>query len=230
MSYLADNAGMVLGLLWEHAQIAGGALLVACVIALPLGVLIAGRPRAAAWVMGALGILYTVPSLALIILLVPLFGLSAVPVMVALILYAQVILVRNVVAGLRAVDPAMDEAARGMGMSAAQRWRRVTLPLALPVILAGVRIAAVTAIGIAAIGAKFSAGGLGRLLFDGIAQGRMDKVWAGAVTLAALAFGVSGLLLFCEKLLDARWRAEHLAGIRDRAQRKPERAAGNPIW
>jgi osmoprotectant transport system permease protein len=199
MSFILANPDLLITLLAEHLRMVGMALVVATAIALPVGTWMAGQPRWSAWVMGALGIVYTVPSLALIILLVPVFGLNENAVIVALTLYAQVILVRNVVAGLQAVPPAIEEAARGLGMNAWQRWRQVRLPLALPVLLAGERIAAVTSIGIAAIGAKFSAGGLGRLLFDGIAQNRMDKIWAGALALSLLAFAISGVLWVLER-------------------------------
>jgi osmoprotectant transport system permease protein len=208
VSYLTQNPDIVLALFVEHVQMTGVALLVALAIALPVGTLIANRPHLAAPVLTTFGILYTVPSLALMILLVPLFGLNATSVVVALILYAQVVLLRNVLAGLQSVDPAVNEAARGVGMSDGRRWWAVQLPLALPIILAGVRVAAVTVIGIAAIGAKFGAGGLGRLLFDGIAQNRMDKIWAGAIALGVLAFAVSGLVGVFERV--AR-RGTHVA-------------------
>jgi osmoprotectant transport system permease protein len=199
VNYLLSNPNVVLARVAEHVQMTVAALLVALLIALPLGTLITDRPRLATPVLGTLGILYTVPSLALIILLLPLFGLNARSVIIALIIYAQVILVRNVVIGMQSVDPAVNEAARGMGMSDWQRWWRVRLPLAVPLIVAGIRLAAVTTIGIAAVGAKFSAGGLGQLLFDGIAQNRMDKVWAGAIALGVLAFATNGALLLVER-------------------------------
>ncbi len=208
MSYILSNPGIVLGLLWEHILVSGTALLVSALIALPLGVLIAPRQRLAAWVLGIFGIVYTIPSIALIILLIPLLGLNPRAVITALILYAQVILVRNLVTGLRGVDPVLLEAARGMGMSAWQRLLRVQIPLALPVMLAGLRIAAVVTIAIATIGAKFGAGGLGRLLFDGIAQaGRYDKIWAGALTVAALALVVNQGLLWLERAYARRGKA-----------------------
>jgi osmoprotectant transport system permease protein len=149
--------------------------------------------------MGGLGMLYTIPSLALIIFLVPLFGLNATSVMVAMVLYTQVILVRNLTVGLDGINPAVLEAARGMGMSVRQRWWRVQVPLVLPVFVAGVRIAAIVAIAIATIGAKFNAGGLGKLLFDGIQTNRYDKIVAGSIAVAVLAFAVNALLLWLEK-------------------------------
>ncbi|MEP7200407.1 MAG: ABC transporter permease [Chloroflexota bacterium] len=204
MSYILDNPAIVFGLLLEHLWITSAALVVAFVIALPLGVVAARFRRFGALLVGALGVLYTIPSLALIIFLVPIFGLNARSVIVALIVYAQIILVRNITAGLQAVDAAVLDVARGMGMSAWQRWRRVQWPLALPVVLAGVRLAAIVCIGIATIGAKFSAGGLGRLLFDGIAQTeRYDKIWAGAIAIAALAFTANWALGRAERVSGA---------------------------
>lgn len=203
MSYILNNPGIVWGMLWEHLAMTGLALLLATAIALPLGVVAAQSARVAAVVLGVLGIAYTIPSLALIIFLVPIFGLNATSVVVALVLYVQVILVRNVVAGLHSIDPAVLEAARGMGMSGWQRWWRIQLPLALPIMLAGLRVATVVAIAIATIGAKFSAGGLGQLLFEGIAQaGRADKIWAGAISVGTLALALNSLLLLLARRFD----------------------------
>jgi osmoprotectant transport system permease protein len=199
---------VVLGLLIDHLAMTIAALAIALAIALPISLLVVRFRRVAPLALGALGVLYTIPSLALMILLLPIFGLNAKSVIAALVVYAQVILVRNILAGLRAIDPAILEAARGMGMNAWQRWRQVQLPLALPVLVAGVRLAAVVSIAIATVGAKFGAGGLGRLLFDGIQQaGRYDKIWAGAIALAALAFAVNGALLAVERAVDPMRRS-----------------------
>ena len=177
----------------------GFALLIAVLVALPLSLLISRYRWLSVPVLGTLGTLYTVPSLALIILLVPVFGLNSNSVVVAIAIYAQVILVRNITVGLQLIEPALLEAARGMGMNAWQRWVRVQVPLILPIFLAGLRLAAIVGIAIATIGAKFGAGGLGVLLFDGIAQaGRYDKIWAGAIAVAVLAFVINGALLALE--------------------------------
>ncbi len=216
MDYLLNNPGIVWELLLEHLRITVSALALALAVALPLGIAISRYPRLATPIIGTLGILYTIPSLALIILLIPFFGLNANSVIVALVLYAQVILVRNIVAGLAAIDPAIVEAARGMGMNGWQTWWRVQFPLALPVILAGLRIAAVVAIGIATIGALFAAGGLGRLLFDGIAQDRYDKIQAGAFAVSLLALLVNGALLALERAFDPATRIQR-AGRREAA-------------
>jgi osmoprotectant transport system permease protein len=213
MSYIINNPDIIRDLLVQHIKLAGIALLIAMAIALPLGLLISRYRWLAVPVLGVLGIFYTIPSLALIILLIPFpfGGLGGRTVIIALVIYAQVILVRNVLAGLQSINPAMIEAARGMGMNAWQTWWRVEFPLALPIIIAGMRIAAVVVIGIAAIGAKFGAGGLGRLLFEGISGNRSDKIWAGAITVSALAFAVNGGLLALERALDPTHRSARAA-------------------
>lgn len=199
MSYLLGNFDSVWILLLQHLRMTGLTLLVAIAIAVPLALLISRFRWLAVPVMGSLGILYTIPSLALIIFLVPLFGLNATSVIVAMVLYTQVILVRNLTVGLNGINPAVLEAARGMGMSPWQRWWRVQVPLVLPVFVAGVRIATIVAIAIATIGAKFNAGGLGKLLFDGIQTNRYDKIWAGSIAVAALAFCFNAILLWLER-------------------------------
>ncbi len=199
MTYLIGNWPYVLGLIWQHLVLTIGALLIAAVIALPLGWLLYARRWLVGPVMGVLGIIYTIPSIALIIFLIPFFGLSAQSVLVALVLYCQVVLVRNVLAGLQGVDPPALEAARAMGMDSWQQISRVQFPLALPVILAGARIAAVVSVAIATIGAKFGAGGLGTLLFDGIAQNRMDKIWLGAILVGLMALAINQGLFRLER-------------------------------
>lgn len=201
MNYIIQNPAIVWGLLEEHLQMTGLSLVIAVGIALPLALLVSRYRWLSVPVIGTLGILYTIPSLALIILLVPFFGLNANSVVVAMVIYAQVILVRNLSVGLQAIEPAVLEAARGMGMNAWQRWWRVQVPLTLPVFLAGLRLAAIVCIAIATIGAKFGAGGLGKLLFEGIAQaGRYDKIWAGAIAVSTLALVVNLVLLALEGL------------------------------
>ena len=198
MSYLISHPGDVLTLLLQHLRMTGIALGVAIALSIPLALLVTRLRWLAVPVLGGLGVFYTIPSLALIIFLVPLFGLNATSVIVAMVLYTQVILVRNLAVGLAGINPAVLEAARGMGMTVAQRWWQVQVPLVLRVFLAGVGFAAVVAIAIATIGAKFNAGGLGKLLFDGIQTNRYDKIVAGSMAVAALALTINGLLLTLE--------------------------------
>jgi osmoprotectant transport system permease protein len=206
MIYIFNNPTIIFRLMGQHLSMTVIALIIATLLAVPLGVLLVRYGRLATPVMGLLGIFYTIPSIALLILLLPLFGLGRTTVIVALIIYTQIILVRNTVVGLQGVPAEVIEAATGLGMNGWQRWWRVQLPLALPVILAGMRIAAVVAVAIATIGAKFAAGGLGTLLFDGIAQNRYDKIVAGSVVVAVLAFVLNGLLLGAERYFDVRGR------------------------
>ncbi len=201
LTYIGKNSDAVLQRLWEHIQLSGIALVLALVIALPLGVVLVRYRRLATPVLGIFSIIYTIPSLAMLILLLPFFGLTPTTAIVTLFLYAQVVLVRNVVVGLQSVNPILIEAARGMGMPVFTRWWRVELPLALPIIVAGLRVAAVMTIAIATIASSISAGGLGVLLFQGITFGRDDMIWAGALMSAGLALVVNYAILGVERLL-----------------------------
>ena len=194
MGYLFENWQLVGGLLLAHLRLTVSAVAIATAIAIPLGLLVRASRPLAAIVLGLLGASYAIPSLATIILLVPFLGLSENSVIAAMVLYAQAILVRNLLAGLDSIDPAIVEAATGTGMTRWQRWWWVQLPLALPTILAGMRLATVVTIAIATIGARFGAGGLGVLLFEGIQQIRPDKIWAGTLALTLLALVLSSIL------------------------------------
>lgn len=199
MSYIFSNPDIILKLLWQHIMLVVGALVIAVFIAVPLGYYIHGKQKLTSIVLGILGMLYTIPSLVLMILLLPVFGLNEMTVIVALVVYCQIILVRNVIAGLDAIEPNIIEAAQGMGMTRAQQFVQIQLPLMLPVLIAGMRLAVVVATAIATIGAMFGAGGLGTLLFNGISQGRFDKIIAGSLTVALLAWTLNWLLQYLEK-------------------------------
>lgn len=200
MSYIIKNPGVVGSLLLEHLLLIGTTLAIAVSIALPIGLLVTRYRWLKVPAIGLLGVFYTIPSLALIILLVPIFGLNPASVIAGMVIYAQVILVRNLVVGLESIPATISEAARGMGMNPWQRWWWVQVPLILPIFIAGLRIAAIVGIAIATVGAKFGAGGLGVLLFDGIAQNRNDKILAGAIAVSLLAFAINGGLLALERL------------------------------
>lgn len=199
MRYLIENWDDVGALLLQHLWLTASALGMAMVIALPLGVLLARVAWLRAPILGVLGVLYTIPSLSLLVLLIPILRLGYWPAAVTLVIYAQLILVRNVVVGLTGVDAAVIEAARGMGMSSWQRLARVELPLALPLIVAGLRIATLSTIGIATVAAFVNAGGLGTLLFDGVRSSNPEKIFAGAIAVSALAIVVNALLRQIER-------------------------------
>jgi osmoprotectant transport system permease protein len=199
MRYLLGHPAQVLGLLAQQLWLTFVAMVIASSIALPLGVAATRSARIRGPVLGILGVIYTIPSLAMFVILIPIMGLGFWPALTALVLYAQIILVRNVIVGLRGVDAAVLEAARGMGMTPFQRFWRVEFPLALPVILAGVRVALLAVIGIGTIAAFINAGGLGVLLFTGVAQSHRDKILAGAIAVSALALASNGLIHALER-------------------------------
>ncbi|ABU58611.1 ABC transporter permease [Roseiflexus castenholzii] len=199
MRYLIDNLPYVLSLAGQHLLMSGVSLAIALAIALPMGIICARVAWLRSLVLGILGIIYTIPSLSLFVLLIPFTGLGLRPAVIALVAYAQLVLVRNVVVGLTGIDPAIVEAARGMGMTALQRLWRVELPLALPIILAGVRVATLSIIAIGTIAAFINAGGLGLLLFDGVRSSNPEKIIAGAVAVSVLAIGANGVLWAVEQ-------------------------------
>ena len=199
MNYLATHFDRVGALLGQHVFLVIVSLVVASVIAVPLGVVAARAPRLGAAIVGVAGTLYTIPSLALLALLVAAIGLGPFTAIVALVVYAQMIVIRSVVAGLRGVDPALLDAARGLGLTARQTLLRVEFPAALPVMLGGLRVAAVTLVALATVAAWIDAGGLGVLLFEGIHTQNGDKILAGALAAAALAIAADVILRACER-------------------------------
>ena len=199
MQYLIDTFAPIAGPFVEHVQLTVIALSIALVIAVPLSVLLARVRRLRGPVLGVLGVIYTIPSLSLLVLLIPLFGIGTTPAIIALVTYAQLVLVRNIVVGLTGLDPAIVEAARGMGMNSWQRFRQVELPLALPLILAGVRLATLSIIAIGTVAALVGAGGLGTPLLIGVTTGDTRKIIAGSIAVALLAFGANAILRLLER-------------------------------
>jgi osmoprotectant transport system permease protein len=194
VTYLATHPGRVGELLGQHLVLVLVSLAVAIVIAIPLGIVAARNARAGTVILAVTGALYTIPSLALLALLVAVLGLGQITAIVALVAYAQMVLIRGVVAGLRGVDPALVDSARGLGFTARQTLLRVEFPAALPVVLGGVRVATVSLVALATVAAWINAGGLGVLLFEGIGTNNPEKIFAGALAAAGLAI-VADLVL-----------------------------------
>jgi osmoprotectant transport system permease protein len=199
VTYLFAHFARVADLLGQHVVLVGAALIVALIIAVPLGVLATRNTRAGAVILGVTGVIYTIPSLALLALLVTALGLGQLTAIVALVAYAQMVLVRGVVAGLRGVDVALIDAARGIGFTPRQTLLRVEFPAALPVMLGGVRVATVSLVALATVAAWINAGGLGVLLFEGISTNNPDKIVAGALAAAALAIAADVALRGAER-------------------------------
>ncbi|HXW52156.1 MAG TPA: ABC transporter permease [Candidatus Acidoferrales bacterium] len=199
LQYVARHPGVVAQLTLQHIGLTAASLSLALVIAVPLGILAARKARLAPFVLAAGSVIYTIPSLALFALLIPVLGLGFWTAVIGLAAYAQMILVRNVIVALHGVDPAVVEAARGNGMTGGQILWRVERPLAMPVFLAGVRVATVSIIGIATIAAWINAGGLGVLVLDGIEHDYPAKAVAGALAAVALAFAADLVLRTIER-------------------------------
>jgi osmoprotectant transport system permease protein len=170
-----------------HLKLTFVALVMAIVLAVPLGILLYWRPRIAKYVIYGVGLLQTIPSIALLAVLIPLTGIGVVPAVIALFLYALLPIVRNTYTGLQTVDPVLKKVALGMGMNPAQRMRWLEFPLAVPVILAGIRTAAVINVGTATLAAFIGAGGLGEYIVTGLALNNTALILRGAVPAAVLA-------------------------------------------
>ena len=194
-------------LTFEHVWLTLSAMLWASAIGLPLGVLLTRRRALARPVLGVANVLQTIPSLALfgLLLPVPFLGDRAARLaIVALTAYALLPILRNTYAGINSVDPALIDVANALGMTGWQRLRKVELPLAASVILAGLRTATVICVGVATIAAAIGAGGLGELIFRGVASVDNGLVLAGAIPAALLALAADGLLGLAEKRLAVR--------------------------
>ncbi len=181
----------------EHLWLTGWAIAIATIISVPLGILLTRNKRLAKPVLAVVNTLQTIPSLAMLGFLLPLpllGGRAARIAITALVAYALLPIVRNTYAGIRGVDPTIIEVAKALGMTSMQRLMRVELPLAAGVILAGLRTATVTCVGIATIAAAVGAGGLGDLIFRGVASLDNRLVLAGAIPAALLALGADALL------------------------------------
>jgi osmoprotectant transport system permease protein len=205
LTYFWARRAEILALTGEHLVLVLVSTFLAVAIGVPLGVALTRRPRLARPVLGFANVVQTIPSLALFGFLIPMpfiGGIGARTAIAALVVYALLPILRNTYTGIRSVDPAIIEAATGIGMTPRQRLRSVELPLALPVVLAGVRIATVVSIGLATIAAAIGAGGLGVLISRGVAIVDHRLILAGAVPAALLALAADAGLGAVEKRLE----------------------------
>ncbi|MDF1502280.1 glycine betaine ABC transporter substrate-binding protein [Roseisolibacter sp. H3M3-2] len=218
-AYLWGRRAALARLTLRHLALVALALAAATLVAVPLGLALERARRAAGPALGALGVLQTIPSIALLAFMVPLLGIGTVPALVALWLYALFPIARGTYTGVRDADPAAVEAAEALGMTPAQRLRLVRLPLAAPVIMAGVRTAAVITVGAATLAAFIGAGGLGEPIVTGLALADTHLVLSGALPAAALALLVDGAL----SLVERRIAPAHLRRRRGRESTSPVR-------
>jgi osmoprotectant transport system permease protein len=214
LSVVAQNGAELWLRIGQHIMLTGVSTLAAIAIGIPLGIFAAKRAWAERPLLATVGILQTVPSLAMLALLLTLIGqIGAVPAIIALTLYALLPIVRNTVTGLRGIAPSIVEAARGVGMTPAQQLSLVEMPLALPVIVAGVRTAAVVGVGIATLSAFIGAGGLGQFINRGLALTNTDLILLGAIPSALLALAVDGSIAAFQWGIETRRRARELPRI-----------------
>jgi len=205
--FILENRGQVLDLTLEHLWLVGLSTLFATLIGVPLGIVIAHRRRLNKPVLAGANIIQTIPSLALFgfLLPVPWLGERADRLaIVALTLYALLPIIRNTYTGIRGVDPAVVEAARGMGLTESQLLLQVELPLSVSVILSGVRVAVVISVGLATIAAAIGAGGLGEFIFRGLAMVDDRVILAGAIPAAILALAADVGVGWIERSLQPR--------------------------
>ncbi len=205
LAFFSERRGEIASLTLQHVLLVAAATAIAAAVGIPVGVALARRPRLARPVLAAANVVQTIPSLALFGFLIPvpfLGGIGARTAIVALTLYSLLPILRNTHAGIASVDPAVSEAATGLGMTAREKLFSVELPLAMPVVLAGLRIAVVVGVGLATIAAAIGAGGLGVLIYRGVATVDHRLILAGAIPAALLALGLD----FALGLFERRWR------------------------
>ena len=198
--YFAKNMGSILFRLAEHVQLTGAALIVAVLIGVPMGILISYVRPLKKPVTGVINVVQAVPSLALLGFLIPFLGIGEKPAIFMVVVYSLLPIVKNTAAGIANMNREMLEAAKGIGMTRLQILFKVKLPLALPIIMAGIRISAVVSVGLVTIGAFIGAGGLGFIIYSGIRMANTNMLLAGAIPTCLLALVVDFLTSLIEKV------------------------------
>lgn len=233
LDFMREDWSDIWALTWEHGVMVVQVMVAATIFAVGLGILVQGKTfgflREPALVITS--VFLTIPSLALFTLFIPVFGIGYWPPRVALFMYALLPILRNTVTGLDSVDPAVEESAKGMGMNSTRRLFLIRIPLALPVIVTGVRVATLLTCGIAAIATLVAGGGLGDLIKSGFSRlglpNSMEAIWAGTVMTVVIALVLDLILALLLKILSPRVFAtvgESIAGLR------PRRAKADQEW
>jgi len=202
--FILERRAEVLQRTVEHIQLSGISVLLAVCVGVPLGIMLTRKKGLTMPVVGVVNVVQTIPSLALLGFLIPLLGIGFKPAILALFLYSLLAIIKNTIAGINQVDRSIIEAGMGMGMTNLQILLKLELPLSVPVILSGIRIATVACIGIATLCAAVGAGGLGQFIFRGISMVNSNMILAGAIPAALLALLFDFILLRAEKYLTPR--------------------------
>lgn len=208
IEFFADQGNALLVAIGEHIVLSLISLGLGILVAVPLGILLSQVPKIANVVIGIAGILQTVPTLALLALMVPFLGVGKVPSIVALFIYSLLPILRNAYLGMSGVDPTLLDAAKGMGMSKGQVIQKVQLPLAIPVIMAGIRLSAVYVIAWTTIAAYIGGGGLGEFIFNGLQTYRQDLIFGGTIPVIIIAILTDLLAGYLEKKLSPQTTSE----------------------
>jgi len=201
LQFLEYRGPEIFKLTGEHMKITGVAVFLAILVGVPLGIYITKNRKVTNVILSTANVFQTLPSLALFGLIIPIMGIGFKPAIFVLFLYALLPIIKNTYIGINSIDPSIIEAGRGMGMTKTQILTMVEIPLALPIIMGGIRISTVINIGTATIAALIGAGGLGDFIFKGISMGNNHLILAGAIPTALLAISVDFILGLVEKKL-----------------------------
>ncbi|GEL14319.1 ABC transporter permease [Pediococcus cellicola] len=194
ITFIQTYGGQLLYKIWQHIYISGIALALGVLIAVPLGVMLTRLKKASTVIIEIASVLQTIPALALLAMMIPIFGIGAIPAIVALFIYSLLPILRNTYLGLNGVDPSLKDAAKGMGMTSLQSIIKVELPMAVPVIMSGIRLSATYVIAWTALASYIGAGGLGDFIFNGLNLYRTDLILGGSIPVILLALLVDWLL------------------------------------
>ena len=204
LAFLQENQAELLEKTWEHISISLLSLLAAIIVAVPLGIVLTKSDKLAKIVLSITSVLQTVPSLAILAMMIPFFGIGTVPAVIALFLYVLLPILNNTYLGIQSVNKDAREAGRAMGMTQNQLLRMVELPLAVPVIMSGIRLSAVYAISWATLASYIGAGGLGDFIFNGLNLDQPKLIIVGAVVVTLLALVTDFVLAYIEKITTPR--------------------------
>ena len=204
IEFFSSHGSDLITAIGEHVLLSSISLALGIIVAVPLGVLLSQTDKVADIVIGITGVFQTVPTLALLALMIPLFGVGKIPSVIALFIYSLLPILRNSYLGMKSVDPVVIDAAKGMGMTTKQLIFKVELPLAVPVIMAGIRLSAVYVIAWTTIAAYIGGGGLGELIFNGLDTFRPDLILGGTIPVIILAILTDILAGVIEKKLSPR--------------------------
>lgn len=206
--FVQDRSDEIRSLTWEHFTLVAQVIIAATVLSMAVGIAVRNNGTAKGLALGTAGVFLTIPSLALFTIFIPIVGLGFMPSFIALLMYAILPILRNTVTGLDEVDQAVVESAKGMGLNARQRLLRIQLPLAWPVIMAGIRVSALLTTGIAAIATLVGYGGLGEFIKNGLRRlglpNSLEEVWTGTIFTILLALVIDAALATIQRLTTSR--------------------------